>query len=132
MYRNKKITRDYQVLDSIECGIELLGGEAALFRPESTMVRPLDSVRVTVEDGELWAYGILGEGRHRLLAHKGEIRALRSTLETSGHTLVVSDIHRKDGRIKVQVAEVKGLSKVDKRQKLRAEQDARDAAEALR
>lgn len=131
MYKNKKITRDYQILFTIECGIELTGHDVTLFRASSTHVRPLNSVRVTVEDGQLYAYGLLGETKHRLLAHKSEIRKLSKELDTAGRTLVVVQVHRCNNLIKMDVAAVKGLSKVDKRQKLRKEQADRDARAAL-
>jgi SsrA-binding protein len=131
---NRKAHHDYFILDRLEVGIQLVGSE----------LRPCREGRVTLKDsyieeeaGQLWLYDMhIGsnqfsnrldhepERKRRLLAHKNEILKLGQKVRTTGNTIVPLKIYFKQGRVKLEIALVKGKAKYDKRESI-AKKDAR-------
>jgi SsrA-binding protein len=64
------------------------------------------------------------ERKRRLLAHKNEILKLGQKVRTTGNTIVPLKIYFKQGRVKLEIALVKGKAKYDKRESI-AKKDAR-------
>jgi len=64
------------------------------------------------------------ERKRRLLAHKREIIKWGYKVRTSGMTIVPLSIYFKSGKVKVEIALVKGKAKYDKRDTI-AKNDAR-------
>ena len=54
----------------------------------------------------------------RLLLHKAEIRRLRTKLEEKGLTMVPLSLYFRDGKVKVELALVRGRREYDKRAKM--------------
>ena len=84
---NRKARHDYLVLDTIECGLVLVGSEVKSLRDAKVQ---LGDAYARVERGELWLHNMhiaayehaAGFGAHvtdrprKLLAHRGEIERL--------------------------------------------------------
>jgi len=123
---NRKAYRDYQILDSLEAGIELKGSEVKSFRARKADFT--DSF-ARVENGQVVLYNMhispyaeasylnVAEKRpRRLLLHKKEIDKLASRVNQSGFTLVpLNAFFNERGYAKITLALCKGKRLYDKR-----------------
>ena len=130
---NRKARHDYEILDTYEAGVALVGTEVKSLRLGRAS---LVDAFATVDDGEVWLRGLhipeyaLGtwtnhEPRRtrKLLLHKGEILKLIGKTKEGGLSLVPLSMYFKDGKVKVEVALARGKREYDKRQTL-AKRDA--------
>lgn len=143
---NRQARRDYEVLDTVECGIALRGSEVKSLREAKVQ---LTDAHARVRDGEMWlhgvhiapyshAYGVDGHDPDRdrkLLLHRDEIDRLRARVDQDRLALVPLRLYFRDGRAKVELALGRGRRQYDKRQALAkrdAEMEARRAMAASR
>jgi SsrA-binding protein len=130
---NRKARHDYEILDTYEAGVALVGTEVKSLRLGRAS---LVDAFATVDDGEVWLRGLhipeyaMGtwtnhEPRRtrKLLLHKGEILKLIGKTNESGLSLVPLSMYFKDGKVKVELALARGKRAYDKRQAL-AKRDA--------
>ncbi len=133
----------YEILETYEAGVELLGTE----------VKSIRAGKANLRDG----YGLLRQGQiwllnahisphnstsayfnheptrtRRLLMHKAEIRKLIGKVEQQGLTLVPLKLYLKRGRVKVTIALVRGKKLHDKREDLKKRDDKRDIDRAMK
>lgn len=124
--RNKKAFHEYEVLETLECGIELRGTEVKSLREHNVNFA---QTFATVRSGQLYLIGLhiapyeMGnrmnhepERRRRLLAHKREIRKLSQKIYEKGLTLVPLRLYWKFGRCKVELGIVRGKQLHSKRE----------------
>ncbi len=122
---NKKALHDYFVVESLECGINLVGCEVKSLR--NGEVNLADSY-CRVENGSLVLLGchiknydkgsysnVASRRDRRLLAHKKEIMRILGKVKEKGYSLVPLKIYFKDALVKVEVGLVKGKQNFDKR-----------------
>jgi SsrA-binding protein len=141
--QNRRARHDYELLDTFEAGIALVGSEVKSLRGGKCQLK--DSY-VRVEGGEAWLLGVhippyafaSGFGAHdperprKLLLHRQEIDELRQRSQQESLTIVPLSVYFEGGRVKVAIALARGRKRYDKRRVL-AERDARREAErALR
>lgn len=140
--QNRRARHDYEILDTHEAGIALVGSEVKSLREGRTQMR--DSFG-RIEGGEVWLYGVhvppysFSQGwsghdpdrRRKLLLHHHEIEELRNRVEQQSLALVPLSIYFKDGRAKVELALARGRKSYDKRRAIAARDDARDAEREL-
>jgi len=139
---NKKAFHDFFILEKLEVGISLLGSELKPCREGNVNLR--DSFAEII-DGELWLQNMhIGKNpfanqfghpplrRRKLLAHKKQILKLGQKVETSGNTLVPLRIYFKSGRVKVELALVKGKKEYDKREAIAKKDLKRETERELR
>lgn len=132
--QNRKARHEYHILDTIECGIVLVGSEIKSIRNHKAS---LDGSYATVEKNEVWlidsnidAYKNAANFPHepkrkrKLLLSRQEIHKFGEKAEMVGHTLIPLQIHLKNGRAKVELAICQGKQLHDKRQAAK-EKDAR-------
>jgi SsrA-binding protein len=131
---NRRARHDYDILDTFEAGIVLVGSEVKSLREGKAQLR--DSF-ARVQDGEVWLHGVhippyafaSGFGstdpdrRRKLLLHRRQIDELGRRTGQESLTLVPLSIFFKDGRAKVELALARGRKLYDKRHAL-AERDA--------
>lgn len=131
---NRRARHDYDILETVECGVVLTGSEVKSLREGRAQIT--DGYG-RIEDGELWLLGThippwsfaVGFGSHdpnrarKLLAHRSQIEHLRRETERQPLTLVPLRLYFKDGRVKVEIALAKGRKLQDRRRAL-AERDA--------
>lgn len=136
---NRKARHDYQILETLEAGIALLGTEVKSLREGRANLR--DSFAVII-DGEVYLKGLhispyshtsdtkLDPRRDRkLLLKRREIRKLIGKVQEKGLTLVALKLYfNAKGIAKVELAVGKGKRTYDKRQDI-AERDAKREAE---
>ena len=122
---NRKAFHDYFVLDRFEAGIELAGTEVKSIRAGNVNLK---DAFCTVKNGELFVRGMhvspYEQGnifnvdplrKRKLLLHKKEILKLRAKTQEKGLGIVPLKLYFKDGRVKVEIAVVRGKKLYDKR-----------------
>jgi SsrA-binding protein len=125
---NRKARHDYTIIETFEAGIELRGTEVKSLRDAKAQ---LVDAYAMVEGGQLYLrnahipiYDPASYSNHeptrtrRLLMHRAEIRRLQTRLDESGLTMVPLSLYFRRGRVKVELAIVKGRRTYDKRAKL--------------
>lgn len=140
--RNKEINFKYEIIDKVECGIELKGTEAKSIKCGKCNLK--DSFAL-VQNGEIilknmhishYDFGNINnvkETRDRkLLLHKLEILKLTNYIKQGGYTLIPSKIYLSGRWIKVELCICKGKNLYDKRETIRKRQDERKMNEFKR
>ena len=132
--QNRKAWHDFEVLSTVEAGIELRGTEVKSLRDGKVNLK--DSY-ARVDKGELFllnlhigAYEAANHFNHdpdrprKLLLHSWEIRRLVGQTDQRGLTLVPTRLYFKRGRAKVELALARGKRVYDRRRDI-ADRDAR-------
>jgi SsrA-binding protein len=140
--RNKRARHDYEILETWEAGLVLTGTEVKALREGRAQIGDAYGV---VKAGEVWllnahiapyAQGNIWNHEptrsRKLLLNRKEIRHLIGAVERKGLTLVALELYFKRGRAKVRLALARGKKLHDKRADLKAKDDAREVARALR
>lgn len=139
---NKRARRDYEILDTVEAGLQLVGSEVKSLREGHAQL--VDAYGRFI-DGEAWmeqlhipqwrtAHGFGAhdpDRRRKLLLHRAEIDRLRSRVEQEKLTLVPLSLYFTDGRAKLELALARGRKNYDKRQVLAKKEADREAARAM-
>ncbi len=127
---NKKVSFEYEILETYEAGIELLGTETKSIR---THKGSLDGSYVALLSGELFLLGAHipphqpGNTKEdfdpyrsrKLLLHKKELLDISGRMKEKGLTAVVVSLYTKGKRIKARVAIVRGKKRFDKRDRIK-------------
>jgi SsrA-binding protein len=144
--QNRRARHDYDILDTYEAGMVLVGSEVKSLRDGKVQLR--DSY-ARVQDGEVWLYGVhvppyafaSGFGatdpdrRRKLLLHRRQIEELGRRTSQDSLTLIPLSMYFKDGRAKVDLALARGRRNYDKRRAIAsrdADMEARRASAARR
>ena len=139
---NRKARHDYFVLESIECGIELVGTEVKSIRNGGVNLK--DSW-CSIDNGEMWVKGMhispYEQGNifnrdplrvRRLLLHKREIMRLLGKVKQEGLTLIPLSRYFKDSRVKLELGLCKGKKLYDKREDMANKAAAREIERTLK
>lgn len=132
--RNKKAYHDYEILETFEAGIVLMGSEIKSIRANKISLR--DGF-VQERGGELWLMNvhiatydeasIFGHSDplrpRKLLLHKREITQITARIRERGYTVVPTMIYLSKGRAKVEIGLARGKKQYDKREAI-AKRDA--------
>lgn len=140
--QNKKALHDYFVVETLECGINLVGCEVKSLR--NGEVNLTDSY-CRVENGSLVLIGchiknydkgsysnVASRRDRRLLAHKREIMRMLGKVKEKGYSIVPLKLYFKDSLVKVEVALVKGKQNYDKKDALLKKDYERDTQRAIK
>jgi len=139
---NRKARHDYEIEETYEAGLVLVGTEVKSLRRGSCSLK--DGFAL-VKDGEVFLYNVYiapyAEGSHynpdperprKLLLHKREIARLAGKVKERGYTLIPLKVYFKDGYAKVELALAKGRAKYDKREKIKRKEQEREIRRALK
>jgi len=139
---NRKARHNYHVLDTLECGIALVGSEVKSLRGGQLS---LDEAYGRVEDGEVWLVGAniaeyayshalnhVPKRRRKLLLHRREVKKFAGQAYEKGLTLVPLKMYFKAGRAKVLLGICRGKQSHDKRDSLKKRDAQRDIDRAMR
>ncbi|MBN9117881.1 MAG: SsrA-binding protein SmpB [Planctomycetes bacterium] len=139
--RNRRALHEYEVLDTVECGIVLVGTEVKSLREGHSS---LEDAYARVDDGEVWLIGaeipeyLYGNRLNhkpkrprKLLLHKREIDKFAGKASERGLTLVPLRMYFKEGRAKVELAVAKGKQAHDKRESLKKADARREIDRAM-
>lgn len=140
--QNRRARHEYEVLDTLECGIVLVGSEVKSLR---TGKLSLEEAYARIKNGEVWLVGcdipeyvqanrFNHEPRRprKLLLHRREIRKFAGKAYETGFTLVPLKMYFKGGRAKLLLGVCKGRKLHDKREKIKKADVQRDIQRALR
>jgi len=140
--KNRKARREYEILDTFECGLVLRGSEVKSLRDGKVQ---LAEAFARVVRGEVFLYGMhispyshasthvqLDPTRERkLLLHKWEINRIQARVAQDRLTLIPLSLYFLDGRAKVELGLARGLKLHDQRQKIAKRDADREARRAL-
>lgn len=139
---NRKARRNFEIVETLECGIVLRGSEVKSLRAGKVS---LDEAYGRMRDNEVWLIGCdIAEYTHanvmnhqprrprKLLLHRREIRKFASKAFERGLTLIPLKMYFKSGRAKVLMGIGRGRKLYDKREKLKKETVKRDMDRAIR
>lgn len=137
---NRRATFDYEIEEKLEGGLVLVGSEVKSMR--AGKVELVDAF-ATVERGELWlkqmyiapfeqasAFPHDPRRARKVLVHAAEIAKIDRAVSREGYTLIPLRLYFRRGRVKVELALVRGKKTHDKRAdiaKKTAEREARAA-----
>lgn len=143
--RNKRAYHEYEVMESLECGLVLTGTEVKSLREGAAT---LENAFAKVESGEVWLigsdipeYSMGNRMNHKpkrprkLLMHRREIARFAGKAAERGFTLVPLRVYFKNGLAKVELAVCRGKQLHDKREaakKATAEKEIRKELSARR
>jgi SsrA-binding protein len=124
--RNRRAFHEYEIFDTLECGLVLTGTEVKSLRDGAGS---LEEAYARIQDGELWLLGsdipeyAMGnmfnhkpKRPRKLLLHRREIAKFAGKASQQGFTLVPLRMYFKNGKAKVEVAVARGKKLYDKRQ----------------
>lgn len=139
---NKIVHRNYSILESLEAGIELRGGEVKSLRAHRANLR--DSFG-RIEEGEVYLYNLhispyeyntvsleAPKRPRKLLLHKSEIKKLIGQISKRGLTLIPLKLYFKRGVVKVELALARGKKLYDKRREIKRKEVEREIRRQLR
>jgi len=139
---NRKARHEYEIVDTLECGIALVGSEVKSLRAGKMS---LDEAYGRVDAAEVWLIGSdipeyekANQLNHKpkrprkLLLHRREIRTFAAQAFEKGLTLVPLKMYFKQGRVKLLLGVGRGRKAHDKREKLKAATARREIEIALR
>jgi SsrA-binding protein len=139
--RNRRASFDYELEDTWEAGIVLVGAEVKSLRDGK--VEMVDAW-ATVEGGELWLHGMLiapyaqattfapePKRKRKLLLHEAEIAKIEGKLKDRGYTLVPLRIYLRGRLVKLEIALARGKTKGDRRQDIARKDAEREARAAM-
>jgi len=134
--QNRKARFEYHIMDTVVCGIELLGSEVKSVRLGKAS---LNESYAVIHRGEVWLENMQitpyehntldklePKRSRRLLLHREEIRRLQSKISEKGLTLIPLRAFFTDrGILKVELALAKGKKLFDKRETLKSRENER-------
>jgi SsrA-binding protein len=139
---NRRARHKYELLDRIECGIELRGSEVKSLRDGKAQI---GDAYAAVEDGEVWLRGAHippyapaaadnhdPERPRKLLLHRYEIERLIGQSQRRGLTLIPLRLYFKGPRAKVELALARGKDQRDRRREIRDRDLQREVDRELR
>ena len=140
---NRQDRFEYEILETFETGLELLGSEVKSIRQGKVNLR--DGFAL-IRDGEVWlhnvhisphettnkAYNHEAKRTRKLLMRRDEIRKLIGKVEQQGLTLVPLKMYLKRGWIKLNLALVKGKKLHDKRESVKRKEAKREIERAMK
>lgn len=139
---NKKATYDYQILESFEAGIKLVGAEVKAFRlghadMTGSFVRILHGEAQLV-NAKIYPYAFARADAfdttrtRKLLLHKKQILSLKSKMDGANLTIVPISMYTSHTLVKVEIALAKSKKKFDKKESIKRQDLDRDTQRELR
>ncbi|MBX2866392.1 SsrA-binding protein SmpB [Candidatus Kaiserbacteria bacterium] len=140
---HKRASFDFEILDTFEAGISLLGTEVKSVRNHQGK---LEGSHVVIRGGEAFLLGVSipafqkanapkdydPERTRKLLLSKKEIDLLDQKSNQAGLTIVPTKLYNAGRNIKVEIALVRGKKKHDKREVIKKRDTERDIARSLK
>jgi SsrA-binding protein len=134
--RNRKARFEYEILDEIDCGIQLYGSEVKSIRNNKVVI---EDAYARVDGSEVWLINsdiaeypqatLFNHERRRkrkLLLHRREIRKFAEAGEQQSLTMVPLQFFIARGFIKVKLGLCRGRKMHDKRENLKKQDHRRE------
>ena len=140
---NKKARREYEILDTFEAGLQLLGSEVKSVREGAINLR---ESYIRLKNGEAFLVGChispykySRENEHdplrekKLLLHRREIERLASQTQMKGLTIVPLKVYfTGQGRAKAAIGVGRGKKLYDKREDIKSREAAREIERVMK
>lgn len=133
---NRRARHDYDVLETLECGVVLTGSEVKSLRAGQVQLK---DAYAEIRGAELWLtsvhiapYKFAREGGHdperprKLLLHRRELERLIGKVNEAGLTLIPMSVYFTSGLAKVEIALARGRRTIDKRQRIKEREVQRE------
>ncbi|MEX2140430.1 MAG: SsrA-binding protein SmpB [Pirellulales bacterium] len=140
--QNRRARFEYEILDTLECGIVLVGSEVKSLRRGEIS---LEESYARLRGNEAWLLGCdipeykwSNQLNHqprrprKLLMHKRELKKFAARAGEKGLTLIPLKVYFKEGRAKVLLGLGKGKQLHDKRDSIKEKSMKRDIDRAMR
>ena len=138
---NRKARHDYNILETYECGMVLVGTEVKSLREGKAS---LVDAFATIDDGEVWLRNLhipeYSRGHwtnhsprrvRKLLLHRREIDTLTGKVRDGNKTLVPLSLYFKNGHLKGELGLAQGKQAYDKRQDIKRRTEEREIVRDL-
>ena len=138
---NRKARHDYNILETYECGMVLVGTEVKSLREGKAS---LVDAFATIDDGEVWLRNLhipeYSRGHwtnhsprrvRKLLLHRREIDTLTGKVRDGNKTLVPLSLYFKNGHLKCELRLAQGKQAYDKRQDIKRRTEEREIVRDL-
>ena len=141
--KNKKALFKYEILEKFEAGISLIGqevksiklgrinlaGSYAVLKNEEAF---LIGAKIPPYQPKNAPKNYDSERLRKLLLKKSEIKYLIGKTKQKGLTIVPLSVYNKRGRIKIEIALVRGKKEIDKRETIRKRETEREMERELK
>ncbi len=138
---NRKARHEYNILETYECGVVLVGTEVKSLREGKAS---LADAFATIDEGEVWLRNLhipeYSRGHwtnhnprrvRKLLLHRREIDSLMGKVRDGNKTLVPLSLYFKEGRLKCELGLAQGKQAYDKRQDIKRRTEEREITRDL-
>jgi SsrA-binding protein len=139
---NRKAHHNYEILETLESGIVLLGTEIKSLRDHGGNLQEAYVVfhrrEAFLKNSSIAPYKFGNIYNHeerrerKLLLHKRELLRLKSVIDEKGLTIIPLGMYLKHGLVKVRLGIAKGKKAYDKRASLKARQDKREMDRSMK
>jgi len=141
--KNKKASHNYQILETIEAGIALLGSEVKSCRLGRVNLKDgyarIENGEIYLVDVHISPYTYANRFNHdplrkrKLLLHKREIKKLYGKIREKGQSFIPLKFYfNEKGKVKVEMALVKGKKLYDRREEIRRRDIKREVERELK
>lgn len=140
---NRRAYYDYEILETFEAGVLLLGTEVKSLRNHGGSLQEAyvlvdEKNDVILKNASIAPYRFGNLFNHeekrerKLLLHKREIAKLKTFSQEKGLTLIPLALYLKEGFIKIKIGVARGKKAYDKRASVREKEDKRAIQRALK
>lgn len=140
--RNRRAWHEYEILETVEAGMVLVGTEVKSLREGRVNLKDsyakVEGDEVFLVDAHISPYSHGNIMNHdplrprKLLLHKKEIRRLGGKVSERGLTLIPLEIYFKEGRAKVELGLARGKRLYDKRAAIKKRDERRELQRDLK
>lgn len=126
---NRKARFDYEVIETLEAGLVLMGSEVKSLRDNQVQLKDsyvsFRGAEAYLQNAHIAVYKASSHNNHeperlrKLLLHRNQLDRIFGMMREKGLTCVPLKIYFKDGRAKVELALVKGRKAHDKREAIK-------------
>ncbi len=134
--KNRKAHFNFEIDDSFEAGIALLGSEVKSLRSGranlSDSYAKFKGGELFLVDAHISPYDQANRENHdplrdrKLLIHKREMKKLFGKVTERGFSLIPLKLYFKDGKVKVELALARGKKSFDKREAIKKKEQRRE------
>ncbi len=138
---NRRARHDFEILETLECGLALVGTEVKSLRQGKASIAEAFAF---LRRGELWLIGAhipeytFGNIHNhapvrdrKLLVHRRELEAWDRKVREKGMTIVPLSLYFKGARVKLAIGLARGRKLHDKREREREKTDRREIERAM-
>lgn len=126
---NRSVRHEYHIIEIFEAGLVLMGSEVKAIREHSIQLKDsyisFKGNEAFLQNAHIGVYKSSSYNNHhperlrKILLHKTELEKIYAALREKGLTCVAAKVYFKNGRVKLEIALVKGKKLHDKREAIK-------------